>query len=91
MSEREGLGIIAIESVALGTPVILPSDTPIPREVREMCVVSDENAIPKKIIEIVNSKHPRRYIFNSKNLAIYSKSEVTGFYDALFSRLKLRD
>ncbi len=87
MSEREGLGIIAIESVALGTPVILPSDTPIPREVREMCVVSEESQIPKKIVEIANSRNPGKYISNRKNLGIYSKSEVLRFYGALFSRM----
>jgi len=91
MSEREGLGIIAIESVALGTPVVLPSDTPIPKEVREMCVVSDENEIPKRIIEIANSGDPERYIHNRKNLATFSKSEVIKFYGALFSRLRVRD
>ncbi len=89
MSEREGLGIMAIESVALGTPVLLPSYTPIPKEVREMCVVSDEKDIPKKIIEITNSTDPKRYIFNKKNLATYSKSEIASFYGRLFSKLKL--
>ena len=90
MSEREGLGIIAIESIALGTPVVLPSDTPIPREVKDMCVVADENAIPKKIVEIANSKDPKKYIRNTKNLAIFSKSEVTRFYGSLFRRLGLK-
>ncbi len=89
MSGREGLGIIAIESIALGTPVILPKDSPIPREVREMCVVADEKHIPGKIVEIANSKNPKRYIYNRKNLSIYSKSEVRAFYGRLFSRLGL--
>ncbi|MCL4365125.1 glycosyltransferase [Candidatus Marsarchaeota archaeon] len=90
MSEREGLGIIAIESIALGTPVILPKDTPIPKEVREMCVVADEKSIPRKIVEIANSKNPQKYVFNKKNLSIYSKSEVRTFYKTLFSSLGLR-
>ncbi len=36
MSEREGLSILAIESIALGTPVLLPSYTPIPNEIKSM-------------------------------------------------------
>ena len=90
MSEREGLGIIAIESVALGTPVVLPSDTPIPKEVSDMCVVASESQIPKRLVEIANSKSPEKYIFNRKNLAMYSKSEIRRFYRALFSKLNLR-
>ena len=48
MSEREGLSIIVLESLGLGTPVLLPDYSPIPREVKDMCVVKDEtyNSIP---------------------------------------------
>ena len=84
------IGLLAIESVALGTPVVLPSDTPIPKEVSEMCVVASESQIPKKLVEIANSKNPDRYIFNRKNLAMYSKSEIRRFYRALFSKLNLK-
>ncbi len=90
MSEREGLGIIAIESIALGTPVILPRDTPIPKEVSEMCIVADERAIPKKIIEIASSRDPSRYISHRENLSMFSKSEVRRFYASLFSELGLK-
>ncbi len=87
MSEREGLGIIAIESIALGTPVLLPSYTPIPKEVKDMCVVENEADIPAKIAEIACSKDPSKYIRNKKNLYLYSKSKVAVFYGQLFSRL----
>ncbi len=85
MSTREGLGIIAIESVALGTPVLLPSYTPIPKEVADMCTVREENSIPKAIVNIARSNKPARYIHNLKNLGIYSKSNISGFYRKLLN------
>jgi glycosyltransferase involved in cell wall biosynthesis len=87
MSEREGLGIIAIESIALDTPVILPKYTPIPKEVKDMCIVSDEEDIPSKILEIVNSNDKSQYIRHTKNLDMYSKSKVNSFYGALFRKI----
>lgn len=87
MSEREGLGIVAIESIALGTPVILPSYTPLPKEIREMCVVAKEKDIPRKIAEIASSSDKSGYIRNRKNIGMYSKSMASRFYSRLFSRL----
>ncbi|MDE1767749.1 MAG: glycosyltransferase [Candidatus Micrarchaeota archaeon] len=91
MSEREGLGIIAIESIALGTPVVLPTYTPLPKEVKEMCVVADESKIPALIVAMAKSKTPQKYIKNTKNLAQFSKSKVNAFYSRLFKSIKLRD
>jgi len=88
MSEREGLSIIAIESIALGTPVLLPSYTPLPKEVRQMCVVVDEKSIPSKIAEIAGSRDKSSYIRNRGNIKLYSKSNVNGFYSSLFSKLQ---
>ncbi len=48
MSEREGLGIIALESLALGTPVVLPDYSPIPEDVKRMCVVVKETRFPPR-------------------------------------------
>ena len=52
MSEREGLSVITIESAALGTAPVLPSYTPIPREVKELSVVEDVGNIPQTIADI---------------------------------------
>ena len=87
MSEREGLSIIAIESIALGTPVVLPSYTPLPKEVREMCIVLDEDKIPAKIAEIAGSVGKRGFIRNRGNINMYSKSKVNEFYSGLFRYL----
>lgn len=87
MSEREGLGIIAIESIALGTPVIIPKDTPLPKEVKEMCVVADESRIPQVIVGISRSKDRKRYIKNTKNLARFFKSGIIPFYSKLFEEI----
>ncbi len=53
MSEREGLSLIALEGVALGTPVVLPSYTPIPEEVKSLCVVAPAEELPSVIAGIM--------------------------------------
>lgn len=85
MSEREGLGIIAIEGVALGTPVLVPDYTPLPAEVKEMCIVASEKDIPALIVEIANNKNKDRYIRNTGNLKRFSKSRIKEFYSNLFT------
>lgn len=87
MSEREGLGIIAIEGVALGTPVILPKYTPLPKEVKEMCVVADESIIPEVIAAVSKSKSRNRYIKNTRNLSRFFKSRISLFYSKLFEEI----
>ncbi len=87
MSEREGLSIIAIESIALGTPVVLPSYTPLPKEVKEMCIVLGEDKIPSKIAEIARSRDKSAFIRNKGNINMYSKSKVNEFYSGLFKSL----
>ncbi len=52
MSEREGLSVITIESAAMGTIPLLPSYTPIPKEVRELSLVRKIDDIPKTIVGI---------------------------------------
>ncbi len=82
MGEREGLSIIALESLALGTPVMVPDYSPIPKIVRDMCVVEKEGRIPSKILEVMGSGG--RYIKNEENLETFSTSNVIPFYDKLF-------
>ena len=91
MSEREGLSIIVLESLALGTPVLLPDYSPIPKEVKEMCIVRDEKNIPDAIVEILNSKDKRKYIKNRDNINTFSVSGINGFYSGLFKKLKGKD
>lgn len=82
MGEREGLSIITLESLALGTPVVLPEYSPIPKEVKDMCIVESEERIPLKIIGIMNGKGSS--IDKMGNLKMFSASNVTAFYDGLF-------
>ncbi len=89
MSEREGFGIVCVESIALDTPVVLPSYTPIPEEVRSMCVVRDEKDLPGAIVEILRSKDKSSFIRNRRNMDTFLVSNVNGFYAALFKRIGL--
>ncbi|MGD0729500.1 MAG: glycosyltransferase family 4 protein [Candidatus Micrarchaeaceae archaeon] len=87
MSEREGLSIIVLESLALGTPVLLPDYSPIPKEVKEMCIVKDEISISDAIVEILNSKDKSKYIKNKEKLKTFSISNVNAFYSNLFRKI----
>lgn len=82
MGEREGLSIITLESLALGTPVVLPEYSPIPKTVKDMCIVEKEEKIPARIVEIM--KNDGRYVKNKENLKLFSASNVIAFYDKLF-------
>jgi len=87
MSEREGLSIICIEAAVLGIPVLLPSYSPIPEEVKEMCVVKDEKDIPAEIKSIMYSKEISSFVKNRKNLKRYFVSETNQFYSRLFKSI----
>ncbi len=71
MSEREGLSIIAIESLTLGTPVLLPNYSPIPKEVKDMCIVENEKRIPSMIVRMMDG---------DKNAFLRSDSKINRFY-----------
>ena len=90
MSEREGLGLVALEALALGVPVVLPSYSPIPNEVKEMCVVEDESAIPEKVLQILESHDKSRFIRHREGLRKFAISNTVPFYADLFRRLGLR-
>ncbi len=88
MSSREGLSIIVLESLALGTPVLLPDYTPIPKEVKEMCIVKDEASLPNAIVEILNSKDKGKYIINPEKINNFSVASTNAFYSGLFRKLE---
>ncbi|MGC8662364.1 MAG: glycosyltransferase family 4 protein [Candidatus Micrarchaeia archaeon] len=46
-SSREGLSLITIEAMMLGTPVLVVGSTSLPDEVKELCTVIDENNLEK--------------------------------------------
>ena len=86
MSEREGLSIAALESIALGTPVLLPSYTPIPKDVRGMCVVAPESELPKVAAKILLG--PKKdYIMNSGMMKMFYTSSIPSVYGRIFKQL----
>ena len=87
MSEREGLSIITLESIALGTRVLLPSDSPIPDDIKEMCSVAEKSAIPGELARLcANPRQKRRSV---PNLERYYSSNVISFYSSLTKEMGL--
>ncbi len=87
MSEREGLSMVTLESLSLGTPVVIPTYSPIPNEVKSMCIVEKEEDIPKRIIGILNGKKTEKKIKNYENLKIFYISYINDFYKKIFKRI----
>ena len=78
-SEREGLGIIVLQSILLGTPVLLPDYSPIPKEVRSMCIVAkpaELDGMAAKMLEGPKS----RYINKNNDLSRFYISKVNDLY-----------
>ncbi len=90
MSEREGLSISTLESIGLGLPVVIPDYSPIPGEVKSMCLVETEDEIPHRLAEILKSGDPGKYISNRDNLLMFEISKTKKFYEELFRDLKKR-
>ncbi len=88
MSEREGLSIIVLESLALGTPVLLPDYSPIPEEVKSMCVVRDEMSLPYQLESMLNSPDKRKFLKNASGLERFSASKTNKFYLRMFAMLR---
>ncbi len=84
MGEREGLSIIAIESIALGTPVIIPDYSPIPDEVRDLCIVESERNIPNAIARVLKE---RSLSINKDKIKRFYISNIEKFYSKMFKEI----
>ncbi len=82
-SHREGLSIIVLESLALGTPVILPDYTPIPKEVKRMCIVLPLKKIPETIVGIVSSPDKSQFLKNIDRLKDFDEKGILHFFDSV--------
>ena len=87
MSEREGLSIITLEAVALGTNALLPSDSPIPDDIKAMCTVADESAIPKALERMCSGRQKK--CVEAPGLERYYSSNVASFYASLSKEMGL--
>lgn len=85
MSEREGLSAVSIESVALGTPVLLPDYTPIPEEVKRMCVVENKDNLPEKIADMVGAKKGQ-FLKNTDVLKEFDSGRITRVFDSMLKQ-----
>ncbi len=86
MSEREGLSTVALESIALGTPVLLPSYTTIPRDVKDMCMVATEAQLPRMAARILEG--PKKdYIMNRDRIKRFYTSSIPSVYGSIFKKL----
>ena len=85
-SEREGLSIVSIESVALGTPVIIPDYSPIPPEVRRLCIVDRTENLHERLLEAIKGK--RKVRLQPAKIEAFAVSSVLPFYRKEFERLR---
>ncbi len=56
-SEREGLSIVTVEALALGTPVIILESTSLPAELKRLCHQIDQRNIAGELRRLVKDKH----------------------------------
>ncbi len=84
-SEREGLSIITLESIALGTPVFIVKTTMLPREVRKYCFETNDGDLPNLLKKaIASSEFKRETMANRKNvLKEFSSSATIPVYEKL--------
>ena len=87
MSEREGLSVVTLESISLGTPVFLPSKTPIPKEIADMCNQGSIEDIAEKVSRLVAVGNKSEYLHRRGNLRQFLVSGTRQFYAGIFSRL----
>ena len=86
MSEREGLGILAIEGIMLNTPVLLPDYSPIPSEVKGMCITGSDKKLEDALVSISAGIMPQPKA-DMHVLARFAKSHVREFYAKLFMKI----
>ncbi len=86
MSEREGLSVIAIESATLGTPIILPNYTPIPKEVKELSIVKNIKLIPETIVDLASGKV--KYKIDKKKLKKFYIDRINPLFNELMNKRK---
>lgn len=85
-SSREGLGIIAIEGIMLNTPVLLPSDSPIPDEIKRMCTSGSSRDLEKSILKLSQGGSLAART-DDATLRLFSKSSIRKFYSDLFRKI----
>ncbi len=85
-SAREGLSMITLESMALGTLVVIPSDSPIPNDIRRLCITAEPDELHAKILKIIKNGAPKSQK-NTESLKAFSTSNIIPFYSGLMKKL----
>jgi glycosyltransferase involved in cell wall biosynthesis len=90
-SEREGLSLVALEALALGTPVVVTDTSSLPKEVRRYCIEVREGRLGEALNEI-----SRNYMAHEKRneaagrevLEEFSGDRAQAVYSGIMRRLK---
>ncbi|MDE1845865.1 MAG: glycosyltransferase [Candidatus Micrarchaeota archaeon] len=77
-SEREGMSIISIEALALGTPVIITHDTSIPAEIKKYCHAINPRSAGGELERLVKSKNSILYKKSSHTEKVLREFSVEG-------------
>ena len=86
MSEREGFSTVALEEHSAWDPVLLPSYSPIPKDVRDMCIVAPDSRLPKVAAKILRG--PKKdYIMNRDRIERFYTSSIPSVYGEIFKKI----
>jgi glycosyltransferase involved in cell wall biosynthesis len=88
-SEREGLSLVTVEALALGTPVVITTTSSLPKELRSMCLETSEERMHELLNRMLTSG--ARYDERAKRmrgrvLAEFSAENAQEVYDGILER-----
>ncbi|MGI0141976.1 MAG: glycosyltransferase family 4 protein [Candidatus Micrarchaeales archaeon] len=85
-SEREGMSLISVEALALGTPVIIVKSTSLPGEIRKYCTIIDEKRLGDSLDRLMKDKKSILYksgIPKAQILKAFSAESCVALYTKL--------
>lgn len=87
-SQREGLSLIALESIALGSPVFILDTTMIPNEVKRYCIRAENNNLSALLKRALGTSKFKRRAYANRNAVIneFSSSAALPLYSRLINR-----
>jgi glycosyltransferase involved in cell wall biosynthesis len=87
-SEREGLSMITVEALTLGTPVIITNKTMLPEEVRSMCIGSKSGNLEETMKYVILNQKSIRLKTSKEAARVIREFSAKGAVKVYLSLLK---